>query len=383
MVRTQEKPIRILHVFGMMDRGGAETWLMHILRIMDRDRYQMDFLVHVTEPKEYDDEIRALGSKLIADPYTRRPFRYARELKRVLADEGPYDIVHSHVHQYSGFVLRIAKQAGVPIRIAHSHSDAATVEARAPLPRRAYLGLMHRWIGRYATDGLAASRQAADDLFGPDWDADPRFRILPCGVNFDPFAVTICPAEVRAEFHIPPGAFVVGHVGKFIAVKNHAFLLDVAAAIVARAPDMDTRFLLVGEGELRAEMMERANQLGLGARVIFAGSRADVPRLLRGGMDLFLFPSLLEGLGLAIVEAQAAGLPAVFADVVPREADIVPPLVHRLSLHQSASAWADAILALRDATPLAQPEALAIARATPFDIHTSWAALEGIYARDE
>ncbi len=383
MVRVRGKPIRVLHVFGPMDRGGAEGWLMHILRIMDHDRYRMDFLVHVAEPKEYDDEIRALGSNVIANPHTRRPFRYTRELKRVLADEGPYDIVHSHVHQYSGFVLRIAKQAGVPIRIAHSHIDAATAEARASLPRRAYLTLMHRWIKRYATDGLAASRQAADDLFGPNWDADPRFRILPCGVDFDPFAAAACPADVRAEFHIPPGAFVVGHVGRFIGVKNHAFLLDVAAAIVARTPDVDTRFLLVGVGELRAEMKERADRLGIGARVVFAGSRSDVPRLLRGGMDLFLFPSLLEGLGLAVVEAQAAGLPVVFSDVVPREADIVPPLVHRLSLDQSASTWADAVLTLRDAAPpLSPPEALALARATPFDIHTSWAALEHVYARD-
>ncbi len=202
-------------------------------------------------------------------------------------------------------------------------------------------------------------------------------------MNFDPFAATICPADVRAEFHIPPGAFVVGHVGKFIAVKNHAFLLDVATALVARAPDVDIRILLVGEGERRAEMMERANQRGLGARVVFAGSRSDVPRLLRGGMDLFLFPSLLEGLGLAVVEAQAAGLPVVFADVVPHEADIVPALVHRLSLDQPASVWADTVLALCTAAPpLAPPEALAIARATPFDIHTSWAALERVYARN-
>src|SRR5947209_2558975 len=115
-----DKPIRILHVLGMMERAGAETWLMHILRTLDRSRYQMDFLVHVPGTHAYDDEVRALGSNLILLPFIRQPLKYAREFTRVLREHGPYDIVHSHVHQYSGFVLRLAKRAGVPVRIAHS-----------------------------------------------------------------------------------------------------------------------------------------------------------------------------------------------------------------------------------------------------------------------
>src|SRR4051812_26664186 len=101
-------PIRILHVLGMMERAGAETWLMHILRSLDRSEYQIDFLVHNPEPQEYDGEVRALGSNLIVLPYIHQPLKYAREFTRVLREYGPYDIVHSHVHQYSGFVLRLA-----------------------------------------------------------------------------------------------------------------------------------------------------------------------------------------------------------------------------------------------------------------------------------
>ncbi len=380
MAREQEKPIRILHVLGMLQRGGVETWLMHILRMIDRDQYQMDFLVHVPEPQDYDDEVRTLGSKVILCPHARQPLRYARDFLRVLKEHGPYDVVHSHVHQYSGLVLRLAKRAGVPVRIAHSHLDASDFEAQASPQRKTYLRLMHHWIDACATDGLAASRQAADNLFGPRWEDDPRYRTLFCGVDFRPFGQSICSTEVRAEFSIPPDAFVIGHVGRFTDQKNHAFLLDVAEAVVKRDPHV--RFLLVGDGELRPEMMARADRMALSAHVIFAGSRPDVPRLVRGAMDAFLFPSRYEGLGLVLVEAQAAGLPCVFADVVPREVDIVPPLVHRLSLNVPAADWADALLAVRDAPALmSQPETLAIAQATPFDVRTSWAALERVYAR--
>jgi glycosyltransferase involved in cell wall biosynthesis len=377
---THDRPIRILHVLGMMERGGAEAWLMHLLRTIDRARYRMDFVVHITEPQEYDDEVRALGSALILCPHTRHPLRYAREFTRILNTHGPYDVVHSHVHQYSGLVLRLAKRAGVPVRIAHSHLDATAFEAQASPQRRAYLKLMRHWIDATATDGLAASGQAAVDLFGPGWEADARYRTLFCGVDLSPFAHPVCRDAVRTEFHIPQDAFVIGHVGRFTEQKNHAFLLDVAAEVVQR--EANARFLLVGEGELRPAMMARAAALGLGERVIFAGSRADVPRLMRGAMDAFLFPSRYEGLGLVLIEAQAAGLPCVLADVVPREADIVPPLVHRLSLHQSPGVWADALLAIRDAPPpIAQPDALALVRATPFDVRASWTALEHVYAR--
>lgn len=375
---TQQTPLRILHVLGMMERGGAETWLMHILRSIDRTRYRIDFLVHVPGPHDYDDEIRALGSAVIVVPHARHPLQYAQEFNRVLREHGPYDVVHSHVHQYSGFVLRLAKRAGVPVRIAHSHLNDSASEARASLPRRAYLRLMRRWLAASATDGLAASAQAAADLFGPRWQDDPRYRTLFCGVDLSPFGACVCGKAVRAEFGIPAGAFVVGHVGRFTDQKNHAFLLAIAAALLARAPD--TYFLLVGEGELRPAMQERAAHLGIADRVIFAGSRADVPRLMRGAMDAFVFPSKYEGLGLVLVEAQAAGLPCFFSDVIPYEADIVPELVYRLPLTAPASAWADALLKSRDNPPqVTQGAALAIAEATPFNVRTSWDLLEHVY----
>jgi glycosyltransferase involved in cell wall biosynthesis len=375
-----EKPLRILHVLGMMERGGAETWLMHILRTLDPSRYRMDFLVHNPEPQAYDDEVRALGSNLILVPSVRQPLRYAREFTRALREYGPYDVVHSHVHRHSGFVLRLAKRAGVPVRIAHSHLDASASEADASLPRRAYLRLMRRWLDASMTRGLSVSGQAARDLFGPHWWRDPRHRLLFCGIDMEPFRQPVCRAAVRAEFGIPADAFVVGHVGRFTEQKNHDFLLDIAAEVLKREPE--TYFLLIGDGELQDEIRAKAATLGAADRVMFAGLRADVPRLMGGAMDAFLLPSLYEGLPLVLMEAQAAGLPCVFSDNTSAEADIVPALVHRLPLSLPASGWAETLLDLRARGPVVdRAAAFAIAEATPFNVRTSWELLERVYVQ--
>jgi len=372
-----QRPIRILHLLKAMDRAGVETWLMHILRSIDRDQFQMDFAVETAHPAPYDDEARALGSKVIpcADP--RQPWRYSTTFRRILREHGPYDIVHSHGRYYNGFVLRLAQQEGVPIRIAHSHNDTYARQAYRGFVRPLYLTATKRWIARYRTIGLACSDKAAIDLFGAHWKADPTCRVLYCGVDLVPFAAPVDQTNVRAELDIPEDAFVIGNVGRFIPQKNHAFLLEVAAAVADREPNM--RLLLVGVGTLRADAEARAEHLGIADRVIFAGSRTDVPRLLRGAMDVFLFPSLFEGLGLALVEAQAAGLPCIISDVVPPEADIVAPLIRRLSLEQPVPVWADTVLAMRDVPPVTQPDALAMVQRSPFDVQASRRELERLY----
>ena len=157
--QPQEK-LRILHVVGAMNSGGIETWLMHILRYIDRDRFTMDFLVHTTDECHYDKQARALGSKIIPCPHAHQPWIYGGKFKKILDEYGPYDIVHSHVHHFSGYVLRVAKQAGVPICISHSHNDTSSNQARAGLKRRLYLKLMRGWINRYSTVGLGCSHQA-------------------------------------------------------------------------------------------------------------------------------------------------------------------------------------------------------------------------------
>jgi len=379
MTRSENKPIRILQVVGGMNRGGVETWLMHVLRHIDRKKFQMDFLVHTTHPCAYDDEIRALGSKVIPCLYPRQPWIYARNFKRILRDYGPYDVVHSHVHHYSGYILRLAHKAGVPIRIAHSHNDTSSLQAKARFSRRMYLALTKRWIYRNATRGLACSQLAAIALFGNAWRIDPRWKILYYGVDFNLFKLRIDKSAVRAEFGIPDDAFVIGQVGRFAEQKNHCFLIDIAVEIARREPKMC--LLLVGDGPLRPIIEHKAAKMGLTERVVFAGLRSDVPSLMLGAMDVFLLPSLYEGLPVVGIEAQAAGLPFILSDVITKEVDVVKPLVRRLSLEQPASAWAEAILAARDSPQaITQSDALAIIEQRPFNIQRSIKELENIYS---
>jgi glycosyltransferase involved in cell wall biosynthesis len=338
----------------------------------------MDFLVHTEQPCAYDDEIRALGSRIIPCLHPSRPFSYARNLTKILRDCGPYDIVHSHVHHYSGHVLRIAHQAGVPMRIAHSHSDTAWVQSRSGLSRRLYFALMSRWIKRHATRGIGVSRKAAAALFGPLWEHDPRWRILYYGIDLEPFRQPVDRDAVRQELNIPLDAFVVGHVGRFVEPKNHLFFVDIAAEIAKREPT--AYFLLVGDGPLRTKIEEKVGQVNPVGHVVFAGARDDVPRIMLGAMDCFVFPSLFEGLGIVLIEAQAAGLPCVYSDVVPQEATVVSQLIHTLSLKQSADTWAEAILTWEQQRPrVFQPEALNCVRQSYFNIEQSVRGLVTVY----
>lgn len=373
------QPLRVLHVLGAMNRGGVESWLMQVLRKMDREAVRMDFLVSTDLPSAYDDEIRSLGSSIIPCPGHSRPWIYARNFRRALLEHGPYDIVHSHVQHYSGFVLRKARQAGVPVRIAHTHNNTLLVQAEAGFLRRRYLRLMESWLRRHATLGLAISRLSAAALYGSHWEKDPRWRLLYYGLDLAPFQIAPEPAEVRRELGLPPGALVIAHTGRFVEQKNHSFLIDIALEVTKRQPN--SRFLLIGEGPLRPAIEQKAARLGLRENVVFAGLRPDIPRLLMGAADLFLFPSLSEGLGLALAEAQAAGVPCVCSDGLPPEADVAPPLVQRLSLSEPASVWAEALLALGSRRPgLSRSEALGYVE-RGFNIQNSVAELTGIYAR--
>ncbi len=373
------KPIRILHVVGGMDRGGAETWLMHILRNIDRQQFQMDFLVHTDQHYAYSDEVKLLGSKIIICPGQSQPWLYASNFKRIFQKYGSYDIVHTHLHHFSGFVLYLAKQAGIPVRVIHSHIDTSSIESTAKWQRQIYTSLTKWLIDRNATVGLAASQMAADDLLGSGWENDSRWQLIYYGIDLSPFHEPVERAEIIAEFNIPADALVIGHVGRFESQKNHHFLIEVAAEIAKREPNM--RLLLLGIGSLRVEIEEKVAQFGLTDRVIFAGSRPDVPRLMKGVMNLFLFPSCYEGLGIVLVEAQAAGLPCVFSDVVPVEADLVKPLMKRVSLSKSVADWSEAVLATREQQLVTDEQAWETVSHSAFNIKVSVEELTKFYVR--
>ncbi len=329
--------MRILHVIGGLNRGGAETWLVQTLRHIDRTKYQFDFLVHTEQPCAYDDEVRSLGARIIACLSPSDPVRYTRNFLRILRETGPYDCVHSHVHRFSGYVLTLARLAGVRVRITHSHTTDKERENRRQFYRLAMTNLLK--IG--ATAGLAVSDKAAASLFGENWKTDPKWRVSHLGIDLEPFARPVDSHKLRAELGIPVQAFVIGHVGRFAPPKNHTFLLDIAKHVCAT--NVEAIFVLVGDGPFRNAMEIKAEKLGISQHVKFAGNRDDVAQLMKGVMDVFLFPSLYEGFPLALLEAQAAGLRCFITDTISAETDILPQLVTRLSLEDSAGAWAESV----------------------------------------
>lgn len=361
-----------------MNPGGIETWLMHVLRHIDRERFRMDFLVHTRESCTYDDEVRALGSKIIPCLTPSQPSKYASNFQRVMREYGQYDVVHSHLHHYSGFVLWLAEQLGVKKRICHSHLDTATIDARANFLRQAYLLLMRELIARSATLGFAASGEAACSLFGSNWKLDPRWNILHCGIDLTPFQECVDRSALRASLGLRDDAFVIGHVGRFAPQKNHSLLVDIANEVCRRDPQV--RFVLVGQGELRSEIERKVRQLSLQEKVLFVGVRKDVPHLMRSVFDIFILPSFHEGLPIVGVEAQAAGLKCIFADTITTELDVNPSLIQRLPINASSAKWSEYIFSARtNATDSERKAAMALITHSTFNIQAGIERLKAYY----
>jgi glycosyltransferase involved in cell wall biosynthesis len=238
----------------------------------------------------------------------------------------------------------LAATAGVKARIAHSHNDTANIDLHGSLARASYLKITKALVRRTSTLGIAASKMAGNCLFPSGWESSPKWQLAPYGVDFTPFDISVDRAEVRRQLGIPSGSIVVGHVGRFCPQKNHALFVKVAARFAELEPH--AFFLMVGDGPLRAEVESDVKARRLVPNFLFTGVRSDIPRLMKGAMDLFLFPSLHEGLGIVVLEAQLACLPCLLSEAIPPEADIFPELVRRLSLAALPTEWAHGLFQL-------------------------------------
>ncbi len=367
----------MLHILGGLDRGGAETWLMHVLRHIDRNRFHFDFMVHTEKKCAYDEEAMSLGARIIPNLGTKNPFRYALNFIKNYRRYGPYDVVHSHVHHYSGFVLFLAKTCRVPNRISHSHNDTRFADNAQGALRQFYLIAMKRLIKTFSSDGVAASAKAAESLYGMNWRGDMRWRVIHYGVDFTPFEQAHDKRETRKELGLPENAFLIGHVGRFHPQKNHAFLISIAEEIFKR--ERGFYLLLVGDGPLRKQIEADVEKLGVKDRVIFAGVRDDVARLMKT-VDVFVFPSIYEGLGIVLLEAQAAGLQCVVSDIIPEEADVIKEHIVRLSLNEPPEVWARTILAMRESeAAYSQRECVEMMKNSRFNIENCVRQIEELY----
>lgn len=333
---------RVLHIVSGMNRGGIETWIMNVYRRLDRSQVAFDFLVEIAEEAAYDREILAGGGRILRSPRYRHRARAAARLLEVLRVAGPYDAVHAHGRHDMGWPLSMARAAGVPVRIGHVHNVKDLHDKNRV--QRTYKRVMKRVLLNCADWVLGCSNAALHSLFTPAQGralgGRAQLAMLPYGIDVEAFARQPSRPDIEREFQIPPGSWILGHVGRFVWEKNHEFLLQVFAQLCTRDPRW--HLLLVGDGRLRAEIEARAEALGVRARVRFAGVRSDVPALV-SAMDVFAFPSHIEGFGLVIVEAQALSVPCVLGAHLPEELAVYPQIMHRVPLTAGASAWADAV----------------------------------------
>ena len=366
--------IRVLQVIGVMDRGGAETMVMNLYRAVDRTKIQFDFLVHEQREGDYDAEIRQLGGRFFRLPrFTGvNAVAYRRLVRAFFAEHPEFRVVHGHIGSCAPIYLSEAKRAGA-FCIAHSHAQ--NFEG-------GLAGLAFRVVARpvrgVADYFMACSREAGLDRFGAAIVSGERFSIVPNGIAVTRYACDQASHEAAKAALGLAGHAVVCHTGRLIPVKNHAFLLDVFARVHERVPE--AVLVCAGRGELELQLKERVVELGLSDSVRFLGVVDNVPEVLRAA-DAFVFPSVKEGLPLAVVEAQAAGLPTTMSTGVPDLA-LVSDRARRIPLDEGADAWAAFVLDDLDrAAQLARTDAADQVRAHGFDIVETAARVSSFYER--
>lgn len=331
----ESKSIRILHVIGIMNRGGAETMIMNLYRNIDRTKIQFDFVENEGEEAAFDQEIQSLGGRIYRCPRYRGKNHLAyTKWWHAFFDlhRGEYPIVHGHIGSTAAIYLSIAKRHGI-YTIAHSHSAG----------KGSAMYQVLSWPTRYvANQFFACSKDAAISRYGRKVgnDAD-RCPVLNNAIDTGKFVFREAKKQqMRQQLHISESALVIGHVGRFVDAKNHLFLLDVFLELHKR--DSNSVLLLVGDGELRSKIERKIQTLGLTDSVILTGVQSNTYDYYQA-MDCFVFPSHYEGLGIVVIEAQTAGLPCCISTGVPREA-AVTDLVQFRSLDDSPEQWAEWIL---------------------------------------
>ncbi len=362
--------LRVLHSVSNMARAGIETMLMNYYREMDRDQVQFDFLANKPVPGEYDEEIRGMGGRVFVSPGLNPVHfpQYRRFMAELLRSNPEIGILHAHNEAMGYYALQSAKDAGLPVRIAHAHSTRIIRDYKYPLKL-----LCKQLIPGAATDYWGCGRDAGIYYFGRKRWQESGF-VLRNAIDVPRFAFRQDARERLRRLHGLENCFVIGHVGRFNVAKNHARLLDIAAEIIKALPE--ARLALIGTGELEQPVKEKARAMGLLDKTLFLWQMGDVSEWYQA-MDCFVLPSLFEGLPVVGIEAQAAGLPCILSDRVTDEV-LLSPMARRVSLRADDAEWAKAILAARQS---AADRALGkdIVRQAGYDIHAEARKLQELY----
>ena len=326
-----KEKIKVLHILGSMNMGGIQVFLMNLLRHIDRDEIQFDFAC-MNSKNLFQEEIEQLGGRLFCVGSHKHLMEHRSKLYRLL-DEDHYDYIHIH----SGNSLCVIDSILVKLHgfrhkvIYHSHNSSHK-EKRLHKIFKPFVSVCNDYF-------FACSEEAAQWMFSKRILRNDQYTIVMNGIDIEKFLYSEkTDKEVREELSLGD-AFVVGHIGRIDVQKNHKFLLKVFREILKRKPH--AKLLCLGKGPMEIEIKELTCALGIEEHVLFLGNRNDVPRIL-SACNAFVFPSVFEGFGIALLEAQASGLPCFASDVISDEV-IVSPLIRKLSLEHSAEQWADEI----------------------------------------
>ncbi|MBQ9436822.1 MAG: glycosyltransferase [Lachnospiraceae bacterium] len=329
--------IRVLHVLGGLNFGGAESRIMDLYRKINRNRIQFDFCIHIREHCHYEVEVAKLGGRVFRVP----PYRvynggaYKSAWNELLERIPDIQIVHGHMTSTAGIYLPLAKEKG-KITIAHARSAGLTPGLKATLTKKLREGLLEK-----ADYCLACSEIAGEAVFGSDFKRSEKAAVFPNAIDISKFIFDSALRNAqRKELSLDPETVVIGHVGQFCYAKNHEFLLKVFAKVHQVLPQ--SRLLMVGGGELKAKMEGLAKSLGIFDFCIFTGEQTNTVPFYQA-MDLFVFPSHFEGLPGSVIEAQASGLPCLISDVIASETDATD-LVTRMAVSEGEDAWVAWIL---------------------------------------
>ncbi len=307
--------IRVLHVLGALDRGGAETMIMNIYRNIDRSKIQFDFIIHTKKECAFTQEIVSMGGRIFSVPKFNgiNLISYCLAWNCFFKEHTEYHIIHGHMRSTAAIYLKIAKMYGL-YAIAHSHNTSSGAGIDSLIK-----DILQLPIRKIADFYFACSKEAGIWLFGNEIVNSQKFVVLPNAIDVEKYHYD---KEKRNKIRQQLGLDnmkVFGHVGRFHPQKNHEFIIKVFQRI--HSIDANTVLILIGKGDEETKIRWLVNTLGLKNSVFFLGERNDVPDLLQA-MDIFLFPSLYEGLGIVAIEAEATGLNVVCSKYVPHDVEL-------------------------------------------------------------
>lgn len=334
------EPIRILHMIGSLNMGGSQSMVINLHKAIDRSKVQFDYIIDRPGELYFAETIRQLGGKIYELPTFKgfNFFEIRKSWKIFFKNHPEYKVLHSHIRSYASLYLPIAKKAGLKT-IIHSHNTSSGKGVKAIVKSCLQYGLRKN-VDYY----FACSKAAGKWLFGEKITEQSNYFVLNNAIDVRKYSFSESSRKkIREEFNVKD-EFLIGHVGRFHPQKNHLFLVDIFAKVHEKNPN--SILMLVGIGELMNLVKEKVAEYKLNDRVIFAGSRSDVNELL-SAFDVFLFPSLFEGLPVTLVEAQAAGLPIVCSESITKEV-VVTDLVEMMSLTQKAIEWAEKIISKKN-----------------------------------